>query len=99
MLTKPAGFYAFKAFPDKVFEFLKGLKSSASMDLVRNARAGISSTVTAGTMTGSGAQVLTGAVQADSYGYYAHHKTSSVLEIAKLFDIALASIYCYYPIT
>jgi hypothetical protein len=90
-LFKAAGFYAFNAFPEDVFKLLKDLKSSSSIPPVRNARAGISSTVAAGTMVGSGARLPTGGIRADAYGYYAHHKTSSVMEIGKLMDISLAS--------
>jgi hypothetical protein len=97
-LLKAAGFYAFNTFPEETFKLLKSLKSSSSIAPVRNAQVGISSTVAAGTMIGSGARLATGGIQADAYGYYAHHKTSSVVEIGKLMDISLASIYSHYLI-
>jgi hypothetical protein len=59
---------------------------------------GIFSTVAAGTMIGSGARLATSGVQADAYKYYAHHKTSSVVEIGNVMDILLASIYSHYLI-
>jgi hypothetical protein len=59
---------------------------------------GISSTVAAGTIIGSETRLATGSVQADAYKYYAHYKTSSVVEIGKLMDISMASIYSHYLI-
>jgi hypothetical protein len=95
---QPAGFYAFNAFPAEVYTTLQKLKSSSTISSVRNTKSGISSTVVGGSMAGAGARLASGGIQGDAYGFYAHHKTSSVSEINKLMDVSLVSIYCQYVI-
>jgi hypothetical protein len=90
-LIKPAGFYAFKAFPDNVYRTLQALKSSSKIPAVRNSKSGILGTVAGGSMTGSGARSATGGTQGDAYSYYVHHTASSIEGINELMDLALVS--------